>query len=282
MRARSHLRGRAQHRSRAYVAPTMWGVHPACRDGNGVITLSPTHHEHHGRTPCRAWPRPCAAPVQARSQARFTIHAHSRGWSPRHHPIGFASDLSGSSRALGPARQPHRQSGPNRDNELVSPVMPAIAARNTMPTPTSSPSRRRLPLLPSLLAWVTCALLLARAGHMTLVSHTVCALHGQLTHRVRAKSTPPHHHRASSRARPTKRVASSHSDASRGSGAVDNNHHHCHATANDEGQCTLAPMPPSASLTWWWLAGPVDASPAHSAARRYTFAPKTSPPNTRC
>jgi hypothetical protein len=129
----------------------------------------------------------------------------------------------------------------------------------------------------AMLGWTLVALLAfgADLGHWVLLSHSLCAAHGEVVHEQHG-----HAHDAANDASPHARkpfgasasLAGLEADAS-----SDDDHDHCSAVTKDAA-LSVVRAPEAATLLSWQLIAwrPIDFSAARS--RLFLLAPKTSPP----
>jgi len=132
--------------------------------------------------------------------------------------------------------------------------------------PTSRPSRVVLGLAAVLAAWVVVLAQLASTLHFALISHEVCAQHGELLHRASELVAHPSHHDAGAAALP---------------GGLDAEHDHCPLLGrrHDHEAVLASPRlelaPPLATLE---PAGREGLAVTPSRTRLLLSAPKQSPP----
>ena len=134
---------------------------------------------------------------------------------------------------------------------------------------TSLPRLLQLPPLRTLVVWLSCVLLLAQAGHLTLVSHTVCAVHGELLH-GESETGVRHAHRDDGHLEDDAHIHSNDVD--------DDGHGHCDAIATEHGHGIERAAQPAAIITWVMLSASSSARYQRFTSRLYLLAPKTSPP----
>jgi len=140
--------------------------------------------------------------------------------------------------------------------------MPRLARR----VPTSRPSRVVLGLVAVLAAWVVVLAQLASTLHFALISHEICAQHGELLHRATGIGAPATHHQPGTAALPA---------------SAENEHDHCpllgrrheHVVALASPRLELAP--PLATLE---PAAHARLTITPSRTERLLTAPKQSPP----
>lgn len=109
----------------------------------------------------------------------------------------------------------------------------------------------------------------AELGHWALLSHSVCAAHGEIVHGDEAHA---HGHAAAELGDEDER-----SDTLATSGDDDDDHEHCGAVTHEAHACSVQEPVLAERLAWHPAAWrPV---PSHLVAtRRFLLAPKTSPP----
>lgn len=132
--------------------------------------------------------------------------------------------------------------------------------------PQGKPARVLLGLAVVLAAWVVVLAQLASTLHFALISHEVCAQHGELLHRASGLASHPSHHEPGAAALPA------------GAGAE---HDHCPLLGHRHDQAAvlasprLELAPPTATLA---AAGREGLTLTPSRARLLLSAPKQSPP----
>ncbi len=106
----------------------------------------------------------------------------------------------------------------------------------------------------------------AQLAHWVLLSHEVCASHGEIVH---GDHHAPHASLAREAPRPAPELAA---------GAGDDHHDHCTAVANHAAACAVEAPTLSTTLRWQPLVAVTRDAPLVSE-RLYLLAPKTSPPS---
>jgi hypothetical protein len=108
--------------------------------------------------------------------------------------------------------------------------------------------------------------LLGDAGHMALISHAVCAAHGEVTHGEEHASAGPSHDGRDH-------------ESGTAADAPNGEHEHCSGVATSGGALAEVPSPVLVrSLVTPEAIDPLARSRTTATQRLYRLAPKTSPP----